>query len=217
MQSLGPCLAALTEGLEDGLIAALIISDGGSTDGVGALADAAGAKFISGPAGRGQQLGAGAAESRSAWMLFLHADTILAPGWSIAVRKHIASSANKAGYFQLKLEAPGLAARIIAGGANLRSRWFGLPYGDQGLLISRALYDEIGGYPAQSLMEDVAIVRRLRGRLAAMPAIAATSAARYQRDGWLRRPARNLWLLSRYLLGADPEKLAAAYRASSAN
>jgi len=217
MQSLGPCLAALTEGLEDGLIAALIISDGGSTDGVDMLADAAGARFISGPARRGQQLGAGAAESRSEWMLFLHADTVLAPGWPMVVRKHIASSAKKAGYFQLQFDAPGLGARIIAGGANLRSRWFGLPYGDQGLLISRALYDEIGGYPALALMEDVAIARRLRGRLAAMPAIAVTSAARYQRDGWLRRPARNLWLLSRYLLGADPEKLAAAYRASSAN
>ena len=101
----------------------------------------------------------------------------------------------------------------MAGWANLRSRWFGLPYGDQGLLIHRSLYRTVGGYPEQPLMEDVAIARSLgRARLTGLNAVARTGADRYLRDGWLRRGARNLWTLARYFLGASPEALAKAYR-----
>jgi len=217
MPSLGPCLAALAEGLDAGLIGELIISDGGSTDDIAALAEAAGATLITGPAGRGPQLAAGAAVARRDWLLFLHADTCLQPGWAAAVLQHVHKGPMTAGYFRLKFDVQGFAPGLIAGGANLRSHWLGLPFGDQGLLISRALYDGIGGYPPLPLMEDVAIARQLRGRIRALPATAQTSAARYQRDGWLRRPLRNIWLLCRYLLGVDPKTLAAAYRAPSAN
>jgi hypothetical protein len=101
---------------------------------------------------------------------------------------------------------------LFAGWANLRSRVFGLPYGDQGLLLTRSLYDSVGGYSDQPLMEDVAIVRALRGRLRALPIRALTSAARYEQQGWLRRGARNLWTLTRYFGGADLKRLAEAYR-----
>ncbi|MFV2003233.1 MAG: glycosyl transferase, partial [Paracoccaceae bacterium] len=107
--------------------------------------------------------------------------------------------------------ATGLAPRLVAAWVNLRSR-LGLPYGDQGLLISRELYRRLGGYRDISLMEDVAMSRALRGRLVMLPAAALTSAHSYQRDGWLRRGAGNLWLLARYFAGADPEKLARRYR-----
>jgi len=102
-------------------------------------------------------------------------------------------------------------ARVVAAWANLRSRVFGLPYGDQALLIRRSDYAAAGGYPDQELMEDIAFVRRLNG-LVELPACAHTSAARYQQQGWLRRGGRNLLLQGRYILGADPGDLARSYK-----
>jgi len=100
---------------------------------------------------------------------------------------------------------------MVAGWANLRAR-AGLPYGDQGLLLPRVLYDAVGGYPDQPLMEDVAIVRALKGQLTVIPARIETSAEKYERQGWVRRGARNLWTLARYRAGVSPERLAQSYR-----
>lgn len=201
------CLMALMEGLDTGLIAELIVSDGGSTDDTVALVDEWGGEVVTGPPSRGGQLGRGCAAASGLWYLVLHADTVLQPGWSTAVAAHLGQQ--NAGYFRLRFDRGG---RLVALWANLRARVFGLPYGDQGLLIRRDLYDEVGGYPDQPLMEDVAIARALRGRLTALDAVAVTSAARYRRQGWLRRGARNLWTLTRYFMGASPDVLARSYR-----
>ncbi|MEO0864971.1 MAG: glycosyl transferase, partial [Pseudomonadota bacterium] len=115
----------------------------------------------------------------------------------------------KAGYFRLSFDRGG---RVVARWANLRSRLFGLPYGDQGLLVPRRLYNRVGGYPDIPLMEDVALARALRGQLKPLDAVAVTSADKYRRQGWLRRGTRNLWTLARFFAGTDPETLAAAYR-----
>lgn len=205
--------AALIEGLQAGLIADLVVSDGGSTDGTVALAEALGATLVTGPASRGGQLARGVAASRGAWLLLLHADTELAPGWTAAVADHIARHPDRAAHFRLAFRAAGAAPRIVAVWANLRSRLFGLPYGDQGLLVSRALLDEVGGIPDIPLMEDVALARALRGRLRALPLTARTSAARYEHEGWTRRSLRNALTLARYLSGTPPERLARGYRA----
>ncbi|MCP3972154.1 MAG: glycosyltransferase [Rhodobacteraceae bacterium] len=204
-------LAALAEGLQAGLIRELVVSDGGSGDATLKLAATAGAVTVRGAAGRGGQLRRGAAAAQGDWLLFLHADTQLAPGWTSEVLAHLRGSGQMAGYFRLAFRARGAAPRLVAGWANLRSRLFGLPYGDQGLLIARALYEEVGGYRDIPLMEDVAIARALRGRLRQIPATALTSPERYRRQGWLRRGARNLLTLARYLWGTDPEKLAGRY------
>ena len=207
---LGPCLAALTEGLQAGLIRELIVSDGGSADGTVALAEAAGGVLVSGPAGRGAQVARGVAAAGGGWLLILHADTRLAPGWSAAVSAHVAGR-ERAGWFRLRFRGGGVPGRIVAGWANLRSR-LGLPYGDQGLLVPAALLARVGGYPTLPLMEDVAVARLLRGQMGPLDGVAETSAARYLAEGWLRRGARNLWLLARYLAGADPVLLAREYR-----
>lgn len=207
-------LPALAEGLEAGLIAELILSDGGSTDETARIADAAGAVWIEGPAGRGAQIAAGIAASRCPWVMVLHADTVLAPDWSEAVIAAFAD-AEFAYYGTLAFDVAGPAPAVVARWANLRSRVLGLPYGDQALLVHRSLLDARGGYPDLPLMEDVAMARALRGRLKPLNIRATTSAARYQRDGWFRRGARNLLLLARYFAGADPARLAEAYRAQS--
>lgn len=204
------CLGALMEGLEAGIIRELIVSDGGSRDATGATAQAWGAQVFVGAASRGGQLHRGCAAARGEWLLVLHADTVLAKGWAKTVSSHLPS--NQPAYFQLAFDVGGVRAATVAGWANLRSRLFGLPYGDQGLLIPRALYDAVGGYPDQPLMEDVALARNLRGRLTSLPVRAVTSAEKYRQQGWLRRGSRNLWTLVRYFAGASPEALAQSYR-----
>ncbi len=201
--------ACLIEGLQGSLVRELVISDGGSQDGTVDLADDLGAVLVSGAPGRGGQLRRGADVAQGDWLLFLHADTHLLPGWSGVVGRHIQTSA-KAGYFRLKFRDSGGLARLFAAGANMRSR-LGLPYGDQGLLISRGLYDQVGGFPDIALMEDVAIARALRGQMVMLGAQAATDATRYHKTGWFRRGARNLWTLTRYLFGAAPDTLVRYY------
>lgn len=207
-RSLTPCLTALMEGLDAGLIRELIVSDGGSVDATRSVADAWGAQIVQGDPSRGGQLRRGCAKARADWVLILHADTVLAPGWTGPVITHL--KGQKAGWFQLCFDSAGFAARFVAGWANLRSR-FGLPYGDQGLLLPRALYQSVGGYPDQPLMEDVAMARLLRGQMAPIAGVAMTSADKYHQAGWLRRGSRNLWTLIRYFAGVSPSKLAQAY------
>lgn len=202
------CLTALMEGLDAGLIRELIVSDGGSLDATVAMAEAWGAEVIAGPASRGGQLRRGCAAAQADWLLILHADTILSRGWTDPVGAFLAKPG--AAWFRLRFDGGGLAGRIVAGWANLRSQ-FGLPYGDQGLLVHRSLYQKAGGYPDQPLMEDVALVRTLRGKLRGIDVTATTSAERYRRQGWLRRGGRNLWTLMRYFTGAKPQDLARSY------
>lgn len=205
-------LSRLMDGVAEGVVREVILSDGGSTDDISELAEAVGAELVLGPAGRGGQLRRGVAAARGAWILVLHADSGLPEGWVAPVHAAMTDPA-RAHAFKLAFRARGLAPRLVAGWANLRSRLFRLPYGDQGLLISKELYNAVGGFPDIPLMEDVALVRALRGRVALMPAVLTTSSARYEAEGWFRRGARNLWLLGRYLAGADPTKLARSYGA----
>lgn len=209
--TLPACLNSLMEGLTAGLIRELIVSDGGSDDATVMMADDVGARIVSGPASRGGQLRRGCAEAQGKMLLILHADTVLEPGWSRVVRDYLDHETGPA-YFRLRFRATGLMPMLVAGWANLRSGLFGLPYGDQGLLVTRADYDRAGGFPDQPLMEDVALIRALDRSVTGLPAFAHTGAERYQRAGWLRRGARNIWTLTRYLAGADPERLAQAYR-----
>lgn len=146
------------------------------------------------------------------WLLFLHADTTLGEGWLGAAQQHMAERPDQAAVFDFRLDDPAWQARLIELGVGLRVGALALPYGDQGLLISRSLYDEVGGFRAQPLMEDVDLIRRIgRGRLRRLNVPAITSAERWRRDGWWRRSARNLSCLALYVLGASPERIARRY------
>ncbi len=206
---LSDCLMSLMPGVEAGLIRELIVSDGGSTDATVEIARGWGAEVIEGTPSRGGQLARGCAAAQGRWLLVVHADSRLLADWVGPVVEHLES--NKAGWFRLAFNGGGLAGRFVAGWANLRSR-FGLPYGDQGILLPAALYVRVGGYPNQPLMEDVALARALKGHLIGLEATAVTSAARYKKQGWLRRGGRNLLTLVRYFWGASPQKLADSYR-----
>jgi rSAM/selenodomain-associated transferase 2 len=190
----------------------IIVVDGGSSDSTVPLAERAGARIVMAPKGRGIQLAAGAEAARGDWLLFLHADTLPARGWHTAVRAHADSSPGKAACFRFRLSEKAWQARAIERVVAARVAWLGLPYGDQGLLVSRRTYEEAGGYRPLALMEDVDLVRRIgRRRLAVLGEDAFTSGERWRRDGWLRRSARNLLCLTLFRLGMPAERLARLY------
>jgi rSAM/selenodomain-associated transferase 2 len=196
------------------LVREIVVADGGSSDQTVAIARGAGARVIAAERGRGPQLAAGAAAATCEWLLFVHADCRLSPGWEEAVEAFLAApdAACRAGYFAFALDDPSPAARRLERAVAWRCRVLGLPYGDQGLLIARSLYDAVGGFAALPLMEDVDLVRRLgRDRLRPMPATAVSSARRYRSGGYLRRPMRNLVCLSLYFAGVPPRQIARLY------
>jgi rSAM/selenodomain-associated transferase 2 len=215
--SLVRTLAALVPAAVDGLVKEVIVIDGGSSDGTARIAEEAGARFVVRSGGRGYQLLAGAQRAGFPWLLFLHADTVLAADWeSDAVAFMEAVDAGKrppaAAAFRFALDDVRFRARVLERLVAIRCALLRLPYGDQGLLIPKLLYAGVGGYGAQPLMEDVDMARRLgRRRLAMLRPLAVTSAVRYRRDGYLNRSARNLACLLLFFLRVPPAAIARIY------
>ena len=142
-----------------GKVDRIIVSDCGSADDTIACAVKYGAIVAAGAKGRGQQLALGADWAADAdWLLFVHADNSLPDNWRDIVVRHIQRHPQSAGYFRYRANGKGIWPRIMEFGVLMRCQWWGLPYGDQGLLISRKAYEAVGGYPKQSLFEDVAII-----------------------------------------------------------
>lgn len=193
----------------------VIVADGGSVDETALIAAREDVIFIESARGRGAQLATGAIEAAGDWLLFLHADTRLDEGWARAVLAFIEDRDNRehAGFFRFALDDKARAARVLEIVVAGRSRFLGLPYGDQGLLINRDFYERLGGYRRIPLMEDVDIVRRIgRQQLRSLGATAITSAEKYRRDGYLLRPIRNFLLLVLYGLGVPPRTIQSFYR-----
>ena len=212
--SLPRCLEALEEA-RTAIPLNVVVADGGSRDGTGPLARGLGAAVVSSEPGRGRQLAAGAAATRSDWILFLHADTVLGKGWSEEAARFMRDPANakRAAAFRFALDDERPKARRLEAFVSWRCRAFGLAYGDQGLLLSRSFFEEIGGFSPLPLMEDVDIARRIgRRRLTLLDAPAITSAARYRSEGYAARGARNLVCLMLYFAGVPPKLIARIYR-----
>jgi rSAM/selenodomain-associated transferase 2 len=210
--SLARTLASL--GSPAGLSLAITVCDGGSRDDTVAVARNAGARVATAPAGRGRQLAAGAEAGQAPWLFFLHADSRPGEGWAEAVKGFIADPANedRAACFRLRFDSPDPRARRIERLVDWRCRALGLPYGDQGLVMARAFYRRLGGFAAMPLMEDVDLVRRIgRRRLVALAADMITSAQRYERDGWVLRPLRNLSCLGLFFAGVPTHVIRRIY------
>jgi len=194
-------------------VAEIIVVDGASEDPTRDVAEQFGARWLAAPRGRGSQIAAGVAAAHCEWLLIIHADTILAPGWEQRARRHMAHCPGKAGYFRFALDSAEPVARRLERRVAWRCRVLALPYGDQGLLIHRDLLQNVGGIRCVPLMEDVDLIRRLgRRRLVMLDAIAVTSAVRWQQEGWRRRSARNLLCLGLWFAGVPAHRIALLYR-----
>lgn len=207
---IAPALAAVHQ---PPMVVEMLVVDGGSQDDTASIAGAAGAKIVKSSKGRGAQLAAGAAEATGDWLLFLHADTVLDPGWAEEANRFIETSGpSRAAVFRFALDDRSAAAARLEAMVAWRCRAMALPYGDQGLLISRQLYDALGGYEPIPLFEDVHIIRRIgRDRLTLLDTRAVTFATRYRQSGYFRRPMRNLFCLALYHVGIPPHLIARIY------
>jgi rSAM/selenodomain-associated transferase 2 len=211
-ETLETTLAVLAPARRDGLVIEVIVSDGGSRDETQSIVEASGCVWITIAPGRGEQLARGADAAKGTWLLFLHADTILDDGWIAEVRAHVETRPGKAAVFRFAMASARFQARLIERIVRLRCRALALPYGDQGLLISKEFYDRIGGFSSLPLMEDVEIVRRIgRPRLHFMATRAMSSASRYDKSGYFFRHMRNLFCLGLYFAGVPIETVKRIY------
>ncbi len=211
-ERIGGCIAAAKASFP---VAVVIVVDGGSRDGTAALAAAAGAQVVQSVRGRGRQCAMGAAASRTEWLLFLHADTLLPAHAGKVVEAFTTRGSAQIATFRLRFDRAGWFLRACGWCTRFDSVF--TRFGDQGILIRRAFYEAIGGFPEWPLFEDVALLQRARehGRVPSLPAAVTTSARRFEANGHYRQQWLNARLLWRYLWGASPHALAEYYRTGS--
>lgn len=208
-----PDLLGDLEALES--LSQVVVVDGGSVDRTVPIAEELGARVIRSERGRGRQMNAGARALSTQWLLFVHADSRIPPGTSQALDDWIRDPAPcRAAHFGFRLDESGPWWWVIERGQRIRERLTGLAYGDQGLLVSRERFSGVGGFPEEPLMEDVAVVRRLRrtGGLHRIEAPLITSTRRYRKEGPFRAWARNAGLILLYSMGVSPSRLSRWYR-----
>lgn len=189
----------------------VVVADGGSADATVDIARSADARVVVTDTGRGKQLNAGADVARGGWLLFLHADSRL-PAPARRALLVAVTNAPDLGWavFRFAIDLPGRRGRWIEAGQRMRERLLRLPYGDQGLLVRRDLFDAVGGFPDLPLMEDVAMVGRLRQHapLTVLPAPLVTSGRRHAARGPFGTGLRHTILMALYLVGVPPARLA---------
>jgi rSAM/selenodomain-associated transferase 2 len=169
---------------------------------------------LSGPKGRGAQMNLGAAGATGNILLFLHADTLLPENAITAILAATASKHIVGGAFNLSIDAKGVPFRVIEASVRIRTRLTQIPYGDQAIFIKRSSFREVGGYPDIPIMEDVALIRKIKKRrqkISIIPAPVKTSARRWKREGLLYCTLRNWVLLFLYYTGISPIKLSRYY------
>ncbi len=162
-------IARAVEAAWDAGCSEVIVVDGGSTDATLAAARTTRCLLLSAPRGRAAQQNHGARHASGDVLLFLHADTRLAAGAAQQIVQAVQFQGAQAGAFVQRIDAPGRCYRLLERGNACRARWWGRPYGDQGIFLLRPLFERVGGFPEIPLMEDVALSRRLE-RLGRAPA-----------------------------------------------
>ena len=196
----------------------IIVVDGGSQDNTFELAKAEGVQVLLSPQkGRAQQMNAGAAIATGDILLFLHGDTQLPPDYLNLVKDTLAQPKAIAGAFELAIDGDGKSLRWVEIMVKLRSRWFSLPYGDQGIFLHRNVFQAMGGFADLPIMEDFELIQRLKkqGRIAIAPAAVLTSSRRWQKVGVFKTTLINQLIILGYYLGIPPKQLRRLYNKSS--
>lgn len=191
----------------------IIVADGGSADGT-LTAARNHALCISCPPGRARQMNAGAQAASGDVLLFLHADSRLAPDALQQVNKALTNQTIVGGCFRLVIDSASFILKLVALGSNLRARFGGLIFGDQGIFVRRQVFEELGGFPEIELMEDWEFSKALhkKGQVTILDTPVYTSPRRWEKHGtW-----RTLWLMHKikllYHLGRTPVQLKKLYR-----
>jgi len=196
--------------------AEIIVVDGGSTDDTAARAMRAGARVEMGSRGRALQQNRGASCASGKVLMFLHADTRLPGGYVKHVFEILMDTETVAGAFRFKTNLDNPLMKVIELMTNIRSQYFKMPYGDQGLFIRKSVFESVGGFPESPIAEDLFLVRRLsqKGRIRIAPVHVVTSARRWQTLGLFRTTLINQVILAGLCLGILPSTLSSLYRVS---
>tara|TARA_B110000238_G_C16119337_1_gene436390 strand:- start:1689 stop:2381 length:693 start_codon:yes stop_codon:yes gene_type:complete len=182
----------------------IIIIDAHSKDLTKAICKKYNTQFFTSKKNRGIQLNLGGKKANTNWIFFLHADSILKNDAIDEIEKFISIDKNnyKAAAFKLKFNQDNIYAFCLSKIVTFRSKCFKLPYGDQGLILSKVFYNKIGGFKTLPIMEDVEIIRNIGYKnIRILDSYIITDSIRYKNQGWLIRPLVNLYCLSLYLLG----------------
>jgi rSAM/selenodomain-associated transferase 2 len=191
----------------------IIVVDGGSRDRTAACAQAAGARVIPAPMGRALQQNRGARKAGGKVLLFLHADSRLPADYCPHLFETLMDSRTVAGAFQFKTDLSNWSMRLIEKAARIRSAWFQMPYGDQGIFLHKALFDRIGGFTPVPIAEDLFLVRRLAqiGRIGLAPMPVVTSGRRWRTIGVWRATLINYLIAGGCLIRVPARYLAPLY------
>ncbi|SCZ58381.1 TIGR04283 family arsenosugar biosynthesis glycosyltransferase [Thiohalomonas denitrificans] len=189
----------------------VIVADGGSSDATVEMARSLADRVMASGRGRARQMNAGAATASGEVLWFLHADTRVPE----EADREIAQAGSSWGRFAVKLSGRHPLLGLVAFLMNRRSCLTGIATGDQGIFVRRSLFEAIGGFPDQPLMEDIALSRLLKrtaGRPACLNTRLITSSRRWEQNGILRTIGLMWWLRFAYAMGASPARLARLYR-----
>lgn len=191
----------------------IVVVDGGSNDNTAEIARHYTPHVLESRRGRGLQQHVGACRTCGDVLLFLHADTLVPVGFEKMIMATLSDPNITFGAFRLGIDPPSAILNVIAFVANLRTKIFRMPFGDQGLFIRRSEYFRVGGFMAVPIMEDVDLVRRLNriGGFKLAGGKVKTSARRWEKEGIVYATIRNWSLLVRYFFGQSPNDLHRLY------
>ena len=167
-------------------------------------------------AGRALQMNTGAALATSDVLLFLHADTQLPMNAIESVSE--AMKRAEWGRFDVQIASRQPTLRLVSQMINWRSRLSGIATGDQAIFISQFLFERIGNYPNQALMEDIELCKQLKGKQlkgiakpACLKSKVITSARRWQQHGTWRTIILMWHLRFDYWRGVSADNIKARY------
>lgn len=201
--------------LNDNAAAEIIVADGDPHKRtIQAISGRPLVKTLAAPKGRSRQMNAGAKIAQGEILLFQHADTRLPEDALTRIRQAVKNRKIAAGAFELGIDAPNPAFRVIEWMASCRSRLTRIPYGDQAIFIRHPLFRELGGYQPLAIMEDINLMQRIKkcgSNIEIIRQKVHTSPRRWEKEGILACTLRNWLLSSAYYIGVPPEKLIKYY------
>jgi len=165
--------------------------------------------------GRARQMNQGAVRACGDILLFLHADTEL-PKNALNILSSVMRKGDfVAGAFDLGIKSDRPVFRLIEIAASLRSRYTGVPYGDQAIFIRKEYFHSIGAFKELPLMEDVELMRRIKkngDKIYIISEKVKTSPRRWEKEGVIYCTLRNWVLITLYSMGIPAEKLMKFYK-----
>lgn len=190
-----------------------IVVDGGSNDSTRQIARNFGCRVFQTNPNRSQQMNLGAHQSTGSIVVFLHADSCLPPDWVNEIMTSLDINNVVCGAFSLSISGNLKGRSWVEKLANLRSRVFQMPYGDQAIFLTKKTFLELGGFPDIPIMEDFQFIRSVKkkGVIHISRLKVTTSERRWKKLGILSTTIINQLVIIGFFLGVSPIKLKTFY------